>query len=64
MTDLLKLLQEKIKELDIKETEFNDLHRQAKRKKQNEIVPLQVEVRNLLVKVHGTRKSNYKITSE
>ncbi len=63
MTDLQKKLHEKIKELDKEESIYNDHHRKAKRKKQNVIVPLQQEVRKLLIEVQGERKTNYKIES-
>ena len=63
MTDLQKKLNEKIKELDQEERIFNDHHRKAKRKKQNVIVPLQNEVRKLLIEVQGERTTNYKIQS-
>lgn len=55
MTELQKLLNEKIKQLDKEVVIFNDHHRKAKRKKQNVIVPLEREVNSLLIKVHQER---------
>lgn len=64
MTEIQKLYYEKCKQL-VKEIEiFNYHHKLAKRKKQNVIVPLEREVKDLLLKVHGERVSNYNIVSE
>lgn len=64
MTDLQKQLYDKIKQLDKEEEIYNHHHRLAKRKKQNVLVPLQAEVRDLLIKVRGERQSNYNLKSE
>lgn len=63
MTPLQGELRKAIKALDKEEAEYNLLHRMAKRKKQNVIVPMQQKVRYLLIDVQRER-SNYNIVSE
>ena len=64
MTQLQKEFYEKNKKLDDILADFNRKHKLLMNTKKNVIYPLQAEVKNLLVKVHGERKSNYKIISE
>lgn len=63
MTALQKKLEEAIDKLNAEEKEYNNLHKQAELKRKNVIVPLQLEVKSLLVQVQGERKSNCNIKS-
>jgi hypothetical protein len=63
-TELQKKYYEKNKKLEKVVKDFKEGHRKLEEKRKNVIIPLQMEVQDLLVRVHGERKSNYNIISK
>lgn len=64
MTKLQKQFEEVLAQLHLEEKEFDRLHKKAEEMRKNVIIPLRLEMKSLLVQVHGERKSNYNIKSD
>ena len=64
LSEVQKKYYEKEQKLEKILKEFQDGHRKLEEKRRNVIIPLQAEVNDLLIKVHGERQTNYRIESK